>query len=84
MHPLAVVMGSTDAVVAVKSLEDSSLPVNFHGNLASANNDEELLNLLQKAKNSKRPVSSNPKFYQVLRIDFMMELDCIATLNKRN
>jgi len=66
LHPSAVqcsalVMGSsTDAaVVAVKSLEDSSLPVNFHGNLASANNDEELLHLLQKAKNSKRPAIVN-------------------------
>jgi hypothetical protein len=65
---------STDAaVVAVKSLEDSSLPVNFHGNLASANNDEELLNLLQKAKNSKRPVSSNPKPYQGLSEDGLID-----------
>lgn len=42
---------------ASRSLDDSSLPVNFHGNLASAHNDEELLTLLQRAKTSKRPVS---------------------------
>lgn len=40
---------------ASRSLDDSSLPVNFHGNLASAHNDEELLTLLQRAKTSKRP-----------------------------
>ncbi|KAG0566581.1 hypothetical protein KC19_7G074400 [Ceratodon purpureus] len=40
---------------ATRSLGDSSLPVNFHGNLASAESDEELLSLLQRAKASKRP-----------------------------
>lgn len=52
-------MGGTETVVP-RSLEDTSLPVNFHGNLATAQNDEELLNLLQQAKNIKRPVRAPP------------------------
>lgn len=70
---IVVVMGNTDAIVAVKSLEVSSSPVNFHNNLASANNDEELLDLLQKTTNSKKLVSSNPKPHQMLRIASMMD-----------
>lgn len=47
---------SSSSMGGEKGLEDSSLPVNFHGNLASAHNDDELLNLLQQAKASKRTV----------------------------
>lgn len=45
--------------LASQSLGDSSLPVNFHGNLVSANSDEELLSLLQRAKISKQPAVVN-------------------------
>jgi hypothetical protein len=68
---------------ASRSLDDSSLPVNFHGNLASAHNDEELLSLLQRAKTSKRPVSPElslltsrlvHEICEVVRFVFMMHL----------
>lgn len=49
------VRGPTESL-ASKSLDgDASLPVNFHGNLVSAHNDEELLTLLQRAKTSQKP-----------------------------
>jgi hypothetical protein len=50
---------SSSSMGGEKGLEDSSLPVNFHGNLASAHNDDELLNLLQQAKASKRTAVVN-------------------------
>ncbi|CAK9235222.1 unnamed protein product [Sphagnum jensenii] len=50
---------SSSSMAGEKGLEDSSLPVNFHGNLASAHNDDELLNLLQQAKASKRTAVVN-------------------------
>jgi hypothetical protein len=55
---------SSSSMGGEKGLEDSSLPVNFHGNLASAHNDDELLNLLQQAKASKRTVSFFSLFAQ--------------------
>lgn len=50
---------SSSSMGGEKGLEDSSLPVNFHGNMASAHNDDELLNLLQQAKASKRTAVVN-------------------------